>query len=144
MNRIARRPIFVAAALCLFGAASAAEAQSLLSWVDPAPGAATGVRIGAGEDVTIKAGSSGPVYGARARSCSAEGPGFERVMRDAIRYGLKQPPSGVYFDAGTGQRNSNSCNGRVGVRAVGYRPEAGYTGSFSVDFFGDRFTITVE
>lgn len=116
---------YIATAICCFAFAGAAFAAE--------------VAIPDGPEVTAQSGQAVVIYGQRGRNCRTV-PSFESLV-ERKDFTTLEPKNGTLFDAGTGKRRSRSCRRRVPVRAIGYKPNPGFTGTDQVIFWNQDVVI---
>ncbi len=97
------------------------------------------VRIPMGLEVSTKPEETVIIYGQRARDCKSV-PTFDWTTTNAV---TREPAHGTLSNGGVGKRSSRSCGKVVPVRAVAFTPEADFTGTDSVTFWGQE-TVIVE
>ena len=102
-------------------------------------------KVPAGGEFVLKAGQTKIIYGVRGEDCG-DAPTFADAERDMFLESGSQPPKyGTLYDAGIGERYSNSCNGKVPVRAVGYRAHSTAGVTDEIVFFGaDEASVRIR
>lgn len=101
--------------------------------------------LSAGGTFRMKAGESGTIYGARARSCMDPAPSFSGAITHLRSYGFSLSPEiGELYDAGVGYRDSLSCRGPVSARAIGIKLNPDFSGQADLWFWTDKVTLIVE
>lgn len=109
-----------------------------LPWVDLSENDDQTDPVGAGGKVTVKAGSTTPVYGLRDPQCGDEAPDFAHAMEVlVVAEGLKLDPAlGQFVNGGISNRFSNSCGGQVKTRVIAIRAAPGAFGTFELSLMG--------
>ncbi len=99
------------------------------------------ITVPAGGEVSVLAGETTPIYGARGDCNASSPPTFDRVMERGLE---TKPEHGELSDGGVGQRFSNKCKGEVPIRIISYTSTPNYEGEDTVVIYGDRVDVTVE